>query len=432
MRFAAFISLIVLLAEPAAAVTLRVGASARPPGLGNPYNSISTVGSHSRATILDALVRQGPDGTMEPALAAGWTAKSELEWEFKIRPGAVFSNGEPADAAAVKATMDFLTQPDAVRFLMARELRAVARVDVIDPETLLVTTKYPDAIFPKRMSLVMIVPPRAFAEMGLDEFAQAPIGSGSYLLEDWGLQTGRTILTANLISWRAPEQIDRVEVVAPLRDSIVRLQALRSDQIDLTLNISVDEMERMVAEGFELSVELVETVQAIALPNVGNPDSPMQDVRVRQAMNYAVNKDIITEIILGGTTHPTGQGAIPSSVGYNPDIEPYPYDPDRAKALLAEAGYGDGFALRAELLRGGAPTDDAVYVQVAQDLARVGIHMELHNLIGQEWILKFFSGDWGDADVLSMTWTTGAYSDTIRAIETFSCEKPGRSFVRLN
>ena len=86
----------------------------------------------------------------------------------------------------------------------------------------------------------------------------------------------------------------------------------------------------------------------------------------------------------------------------------------------------------AEVQVGGAPTDEAVYVQVAQDLARVGVNMELRSLIGQEWVHKFFSGDWGKADVLSMTWTTGAYSDTIRAIETFSCAKPGAFFCTPN
>ncbi|MFL2770966.1 MAG: ABC transporter substrate-binding protein [Rhodospirillaceae bacterium] len=426
-----FVSLLVLIfcfVEPILATTLRVGASSRPPGLGNPYDSISTIGSHTRAAILDGMVRQGPNGAMRPGLALSWKSTSNLTWEFQLRPGAVFSNGEAADAEAAKATIDFLTQPDSIRYLIARELRSVERVEVLDKETLLITTKYADAILHKRLSLVMIVPPHAFADMGLDAFAQSPIGTGSYTLEDWGLSTGRTILKGNTTSWRPPEQIDRVEIIAPLRDSIVRLQALRSRQVDITLNISIDEMSQVESEGFSLGVKLVGTVQSIALPNVGNSGSPLQDVRVRQALNYAINKELITKIILGGTTFPTGQGAIPSSFGYDPTIKPYPYDPERAQALLAEAGYGNGFALRAEMLRGGTPTDDAVYVQIAQDLAKIGVTMGVHGLIGQEWIRKFFSGDWGDADVLSMTWSTGAYSDTIRAIETFSCNKPGAFF----
>lgn len=413
---------------PAQGVTLRVGASDRPPGLGNPYESIATMASHSRAAILDALTRQGPDSTFEPALALSWAATSDLTWEFKLRPGVVFSNGEPVDAAAVKATLDFLTAPDAARYLIAQETRAIARTDIVDAETIVITTKYPDAVLPKRLSLVMIVPPKYFSEVGLAEFAQKPIGSGSYLLEDWGLQTGRTILTANTTSWRTPEQIDRIEVLAPLRDAIVRLQALRSGQVDITLNISVDERTPIEAEGFINSVKPIGTVQSLALPNMGNPDSPLQDVRVRQALNYAVNKDVISKIIMGGTTNPVGQGAIPESFGYNPDIKPYPYDPERAKTLLAEAGYADGFSVDAEVLRGSSPTDDIVYVQVAQDLARVGVDMNVRSLIGQEWIRKYFSGDWGDTDVLSVTWNAGAYADTIRAIETFSCDKPGAFF----
>ena len=417
-----------LMTNASDAATLRVGASSRPIGLGNPYDSISTLGSHSRANIFDGLTRLNPEGKLEPALAVSWEATSDHTWKFKMRPGTVFSNGEPADAAAAKATIDFLTQPESARYLIVRELRAVELAEVIDEETLFITTKYPDAILPKRLSLVMLVPPGAFADMSLDEFAQAPIGSGGFVLEDWGVRSGRSILLANRSSWRAPEQIDRVEVLAPLRDSIVRLQALRSGQVDITVNISVDEIEQAQAEGFIVSTTLGSTVQAIALPNVGNPDSPLQDVRVRQALNYAVNKELITGVILGGTTMPTGQGAIPSNFGYNPDIKPYPYDPERARALLTEAGYGDGFSLLAEVQVGGAPTDEAVYVQVAQDLARVGVDMELRSLIGQEWVRKFFTGDWGEADVLSMTWTTGAYSDTIRAIETFSCAKPGAFF----
>lgn len=407
---------------------MRVGASDRPPGLGNPYDSIATMASHTRAAILDGLTRQGPDSTFEPALALSWTATSDLTWEFKLRPDAVFSNGEPVDATAIKATLDFLTAPDAARYLIAQETRAIARTDVVDAETIVITTKYPDAVLPKRLSLVMIVPPKYFSDVGLSAFGQRPIGSGSYLLEDWGLQTGRTILTANTTSWRAPEQIDRVEILAPLRDAIVRLQALRSGQVDITLNISVDERAPIEAEGFINSIKPIGTVQSLALPNVGNPDSPLQDVRVRQALNYAVNKDVISKIIMGGTTNPVGQGAIPESFGYNPDIKPYPYDPDRARTLLAEAGYADGFSLKTEVLRGSSPTDDIVYVQVAQDLARVGIEMNVRSLIGQEWIRKYFSGDWGDTDVLSVTWNAGAYADTIRAIETFSCSKPGAFF----
>ncbi|MEQ9112053.1 MAG: ABC transporter substrate-binding protein [Rhodospirillaceae bacterium] len=410
------------------ATTLRVGASDRPPGLGNPYESIATGSSHSRAAILDALLRQDGSGQFEPALALRWTSTSDLTWEFKLRPNTFFSNGEPVDAAAVKATLDFLTGPDSARYLIAQETRAIARTDVIDAETIVITTSYPDAILPKRLSLAMIVPPKAFAEMGLSAFAQAPIGSGSYVLEDWGTQSGLTILTANPTSWRAPEQIDRVEIRAPLREAVVRLQALRSGQVDITLNINVDEQALIAAEGFINTVKPIGIIQSIGLPNMGNPDSPLQDVRVRRALNYAVNKEVITDIIMGGTTQPVGQGAIPESFGYNPDLKPYPYDPDRARALLKDAGYAAGFTLNTEVLRGGSPTDDTVYIQVAQDLARVGVTMNVRPLIGQEWIRKYFSGDWGSADALSVTWNADAYADTIRGIETFSCAKPGVFF----
>ena len=115
--------------------------------------------------------------------------------------------------------------------------------------------------------------------------------------------------------------------------------------------------------------------------------------------------------------------------GYNPEIKPYPYNPKRAKDLLNEAGYQNGFNFKAEVLITGGVTEAAsMYQKIAQDLSNVGVTMNVQPLQGPQWISKYFSGNWGQADSISATWNSAAYWDVIRAIEIFSCKKPGAFF----
>ena len=109
----------------------------------------------------------------------------------------------------------------------------------------------------------------------------------------------------------------------------------------------------------------------VAFDVVGHPQSPIADKRVRQAINYAIDKDTIAEIITYGTHRPASQGAAPGVVGYNPDVKPYPYDPENARTLLEDAGYPDGFDLTATIVIGNYANDVEIYQKVQQDLSAV-------------------------------------------------------------
>jgi peptide/nickel transport system substrate-binding protein len=423
-----FFAMVLLAAATAApGATLRIASSSWPPGYGNPYGSIAQAASHTRTAIYDGLVRVARRGGLEPALALRWEPLPPATWRFHLRPGVVFANGEPFDAATVKSVIAYLKQPTSQSLLMAAEVRGIADVRVVDDLTVDILTPRPDAVLPKRLSMIMMVPPKAWAERGPDGFTHAPIGSGAYVLKDWGLTSGKTIITANPSSWRKPAQIDRVELY-PLKEQTGRLQALTSGRVDMTQGLGPEDVALLREQGYTVLVEPEPQVMTLALRNVGNAGAPLQDIRVRQAINTAVNKSAIAEIILRGTAEAVGQGAIAGVTGHNPAIKPYPYDPARARALLAEAGYGAGLKLVARIQLAAIPESTSVYQQVAADLAAVGIDLELRPILAQEWVRMYTSGDWGGADIISTTWNSAAYGDTIRAIETFSCRKPGVFF----
>lgn len=409
------------LAAPAATSSLRVGAPAGPSNLGNPFVSLISQVTQTTSTLFDALTQIDDTGAIRPELALSWQATSPTTWIFVLRPSITFSNGEPFDAAAVKTVIDWLTSQPGRATAMGAELKAVTGARVVDPLTVEISTSAPDAILPKRLSLVMMVAPKAWTTLGVEGFARTPSGTGAYTVQEWTDRQGRTQLRANPTSWRAPIDIERIEVVYPLRDSIVRRQALESGEIDITVQVAFDDLAALRAAGFTVLVQPVPQIRALALPNARDEHSPLRDVRVRQALNYAVDKESIAKVIYDGAVPAVGQGAIPGTVGYNPGVKPYPYDPARARALLAEAGYPDGFSFTAEVEVGQA---EVIYLKAAQDLARVGVNLTVRAVVAQEWLRKYFSGDWGGADSLSLVWNAGAYRDTIRAIESYSCANP--------
>jgi len=300
-------------------------------------------------------------------------------------------------------------------------------VRIIDELTVDFVTAQTDAVLPKRLSMVMMVPPKAWAELGVEGYTQTPIGTGSYVVKDWGQTTGKTIIEANLKSWRAPKQITRVELF-PQKESVARLQALTSGRVDITQGLGPEDVVSLQEMGFIIYTEQEPQVMALALRNVGNEGKPLHDVRVRQALNYAVDKSAIAEVILRGTAQAVGQGAIPGVTGYNPALKPYPRDVKKAKELLAAAGYANGLKLVARVQSAVLTEGATIYQKVAADLAEAGVQLELRPILAQDWVRMYSTGEWGGADIISATWNAGAYRDTIRAIETYSCRRPGAFF----
>jgi peptide/nickel transport system substrate-binding protein len=217
-------------------------------------------------------------------------------------------------------------------------------------------------------------------------------------------------------AWRKPGFDEFVLIPAP--NAMSRLQAVATGQADLVANIPSELVPDAEAAGLTIHRIATAMVSSFTFRTVDNPDSPVHDVRVRQAMNYAINKDLMG-ILVGGLSPQAGQGA-PSFVhGHNLTIAPYPYDPDRARALLADAGYANGLDISLTV----SATDQTLALlaqQVAQDVAAVGINMELVQTNGQQWLQQYTLSSF-ETDLFNLTWNSAPLIDASRPMIYTSC-----------
>jgi peptide/nickel transport system substrate-binding protein len=405
------------------AAELRYGSKGIPVSFGNPYMANGSPSNYVWAAMFDALTQIDAQGKLQPALALSWENIEPKAWRFKLRPNITFSNGEPLTAEAVVTAIAWLKTPEGRRSVIGNEIRDVLAAERVDDLTVIIRSERPDAILPQRLSAVFLVAPKAWTTMGPERFAKTPATTGSYALKDWGEGTGRVVLNAFKQSWRSPV-VEKLTVMN-LPDNAARLQALQSKQIDIAGNINVDDMDSVEMFGGRVVSGSSASVMSIAFRVTDGPSVPLKDVRVRQAINYAVDKSLLNKSLLRGLTTPTGQPAARGVMGYDPTILPYPYDVAKAKALMKAAGYEQGFGLKIDVIVDRTPGDAAIYQTVADMLSKIGIKVELRTLPFPTWLTKYLTGTWDkDTDAFSQAWNAGSYNDVARPMEIFSCRKP--------
>lgn len=182
-------------------------------------------------------------------------------------------------------------------------------------------------------------------------------------------------------AWR-PAKFDKL-VLNTLSEPASRVAALQSGQVEMAWQLSADNVEQIRATGQQAIVSRIDEILAMkfnTIPDRTSVDNaPIRDPRVRQALNYGINREDFIKNVLGGLTVAASQSGTPAVNGYQSDLQPYPYDPEKAKALLAEAGYGDGLDLVAELITIQTDyTDTAQFV--ASDLKKIGVNLELRQI----------------------------------------------------
>jgi peptide/nickel transport system substrate-binding protein len=421
MRRWALLGLAVLAASAASAAPsdrLRVAVPTPSLSLGHPY--MRDAGSGTKPVIFDALTEMTREGQLKPALALSWSLESPLVWRFRLRPGVVFQNGEPFDAETVVHNIAYLKSPAAAGFQVTPDIAGVTAARKIDALTVDILTAAPDPLLPKRMSLVWLVPPKAWDKLGPEAFARTPSGTGAYRIVEWGPGAAAMRFEAFDQSWRKPRSIRRVDVRL-IGEGPARLQALLADQVDLAVNLAPDDVAVLKEAGYQVAAVPGPYVLALALRSVRDDASPLKDKRVRQAMLYAIDRAAIVREILGGLVTVPSQLAPPGVIGYNDALAPYPYDPAKARALLIEAGYPTGFAVAISVFGGMAPADRVIFQKAAQDLGAVGIRVALRPLAFPDFMRRLNTGEWDGVDGFSLMFRANEFFDAARPLEEASC-----------
>jgi peptide/nickel transport system substrate-binding protein len=398
----------------AQADTLRVGASGLPPGRGNPYKGVGHPHIYTWAGIFDALTVVNPTGAPTPGLATSWKNIDPNTWRIELRRGVTFQNGEPFNAEAVAVTIGYVTTDEGLATAAGRNFRGYS-VTAIDDYTIELKTEKPNPIVPNVLAALRIMAPKAWTDLGDEGFTQTPFGTGPFRLVEWAGE--RAILKAFMGSWRPPK-IGNLEVVE-LPERAARRDALLSGQIDIMNRPSVDDIPQLEAAGFTVHSIAGPLSHNVALLQEGPTVlSAFTDKRVRQALNYAVNKEAMGRELFRNTRATSAQPATSNAFGFDPNLEPYPYDPDKARALLAEAGYADGFSFVLEF----SGDEVSMYQQIAQDLGAVGVEVDIRTTTFPDWLKKFLGNTW-EGNAFSHVWGVAPEIDAAKPMGFNSCMK---------
>lgn len=322
--------------------------------------------------IIETLVRVRIPDTgsyeLEPVLAESWESIDDTTWQFNLRPDVEFSNGEVFNAEVVKYSVERIQRNE---FSVLSYLTGVAEVEIVDDHTVNLLTDGPQPLVPSNFNIIYMVPPTYAEDAGPEAFSTAPIGTGPYTFVEW-IRDDHVTLEANESHWRGLPAFDRVTFV-PIPEASTRTAALINGQVDFAMPLSISDIPQIEdQDGLTVGVSASQRVMYIALDQVEH--EALSNQLVRQALNYAVDKDSIVENLLQGYADVLqGQMLTPLYFGFNPDLEPFPYDPDRARELMSEAGFADGFSAKLMSSRARYPMDDATAEAVAGQLREIGV-----------------------------------------------------------
>jgi len=380
-----------LLAGAAGAQTLTMGVIAGPESI-DPH--FTATGTHSEALkhIFDTLTHSGDQLQIEPGLAESWRVVNPTTWEFKLRAGVKFHDGSDMTAEDVASSirrMQMLSGPNPTRIYVRR----VQEVRIVDPLTLQIVTDGPAPTLPNDFIRLFVTSARATAgltpENSNEAFntGRAAIGTGPYRFGSW---TPREQLTVDRNdAWWGPRQPWARHVRREIANPASRVAQLRTGQVDMIVRVPAADVTTLERDR-TLSVVKGETVYVFNLafdqrettPQVTARDgsrlaaNPYRDPRVREAFDLAIDRRVLAEIAMEGLGTPQSQMVTPGIFGYNPALTIPTVNLPRARALLAEAGYPNGFRMVLNFSNNRLPGDNAVGVAIAQMLARIGIEVQ--------------------------------------------------------
>jgi peptide/nickel transport system substrate-binding protein len=339
-----------------------------------PARQDTTLVSCMLSYMLETLVYLTPEGKFEPLLATEWSISPDhLEYTFKIREGVKFHDGTPLNAEAVKFNLDKLLQPCP----LCGFIGPLERVEVVDEYTVKLIYKKPfaPALLGLTWPVAAIGSPTAFQEMGEEKFSEHPVGTGPFKMEEW-VHGARVVMVRNEDYWGKPAIPQRLEwIIAP--EGGTRSAMVLAGDVDVAYQPPVVDIPRFQAAP---NVDVISVPSTrIMFVGINTTKPPLDKKEIRHALNYAVDAEAIANKILLGAGTPD-HAPLPSSFfGYH-EIGFYDYNPSKAKELLAEAGYPNGFNVIFYHPTGRYILDTEVAQAIQSYLADVGVKAELRTM----------------------------------------------------
>ena len=408
-RFAAFLLIGTALmgmglSAPAHADGKLVVSSPQDPGSWDPIDTFLINWASAATNIFDGLTYRGPDMKIVPALATSW---EELDAgkriRFRLREGVTFHDGEAFNAEAVKFTFDRLLGDEGAKGPQRSNYVSIARVEVIDDLTVDFHLSAPDPVLLTKLAGygAMIVPPKYITEKGDAYFNLHPVGTGPFKFISYEPKVALTLASYEDF-WGDKARLSQLEFrfIPEPATAVAELQAGRVDVV-IPPTIPVAMIPTIKADD---DLQIISTAGPTVLALRFNTRSGITaDPRVRRALIMAVDRDSIVKEILGGEAEVIASFQGKRSFGYDPALKPLPYDPDAAKALLAEAGVAPGSTVQIDI-RGNDATFGEVTQAIAAYLSMVGVNATiqpyetntlLNDIIPQGKTGAMFQQGWG-------------------------------------
>jgi len=410
----------------------------------DPHYSKVTQNDALAAHFYDVLVVRAPDMSLQPSLATSWRTLDDLTWEFRLREDVKFSNGEPFTAQDVLFTFcRTLNNPTTLAGSYTSVTKLLADVQTPDPYTVILKTKEPLPLMPNEMARGPVMlwhgivahgelrfdPENGCGVTGpwpaVNDFnsGRVAIGTGPYVMQSYVKGTG-VAMTRNPHYWGEKPHWDQVKIV-PVPAAGPRLSGLLAGDFDVIENPAPRDVPRLQGNP-KFGVTITPSVRLIYFqPDIGREPSPfikshdgknpLADVRVRRALNMAIDRNAINARIMDGMATPATQYMLDGMFGALPQGPGVKYDPESAKKLLAEAGYPDGFELTIATPNDRYVNDASIAQAVAQYFSRIGIKTSIDAMTasiffarGAKYEYSFALRGWlqetGEASSLFHTW----------------------------
>lgn len=335
----------------------------------------ATISQH----ISQTLVYLDVDGTLRPNLAEAWeTAPDGLSWTLSLRQNVQFHDGTPFNAEAVKFNLDRFLNPDNAapfRFLIER----IVNVEVVDEFTVRLHLEKPFAPLLSHLSHAFIgmISPAALQALPAGEKITLPVGTGPFRIVSWD-KGDKVVLERNPAYWGEQPKLEKV-TFRFVPEAASRIVMLETGEAQAIMSVPPAEAPRL-RQNQDLRVVNQTGVRLIYI-GINNQRGPLADPRVRQALNYAIDKETLVQTVLAGSGQPSTAPVVPAVFGHTP-AGPYAFNLDKAKQLLAEAGYADGFSVNLYHPTGRYVMDATIAEAVQGMLKEIGVTAELKTM---EW-----------------------------------------------